>query len=212
MRIGIIGAGSVGRALGKSWLARGHEVRFGVRAPGTDKYKDLGSNVVVPTEAAWGADVIVLATPWSATEAAVKGLGDLSGRVIIDCTNPLGMGPDGLNLVVGYHASGAERVAEWAAGASVFKTFNQTGAENMADPSGYAVAPAMFVAGDDTARKPLVMGLVRDTGFDAIDAGPLRNARLLEPMAMLWIDQVFARGAGRNFAFAVVRRQGPAAG
>jgi predicted dinucleotide-binding enzyme len=210
MRIGIIGAGSVGRALGKSWSARDHQVRFGVRGPGADKYRDLGSNVVAPAEAVSGADAIVLATPWPATEAAVKGLGDLSGRILIDCTNPLAMGSDGLGLVVGHHASGAERVAEWSPGAAVFKTFNQTGAENMADPSGYAVAPAMFVAGDDAARKPLVMGLVRDLGFDAIDAGPLRNARLLEPLAMLWIDQALIRGAGRHFAFAVVRRGEPA--
>ena len=87
-----------------------------------------------------------------------------------------------------------------------FKTFNQTGAENMAELSGYAVAPAMFVAGDDAAHKPPVMGLVRDIGFEAIDAGPLRNARLPEPLAMLWIDQALSRGAGRDFAFAVVRR------
>ena len=206
MRIGIIGAGNVGRALGKSWSARLHEVRFGVRRPDSDKYKDLGSQVVTAAEAAGGAEALVVATPWPATEAAVKGLGDLSGRIVIDCTNPLGMGSAGLGLVLGYEISGAERAAEWARGAAVFKAFNQTGAENMADLSGYAVAPAMFVAGDDAAHKPLVMGLVRDIGFEAIDAGPLRNARLLEPLAMLWIDQALSRGAGRDFAFAVVRR------
>jgi predicted dinucleotide-binding enzyme len=64
----------------------------------------------------------------------------------------------------------------------------------------------MFVAGDDEGRKPAVMGLVRDLGFEAIDAGPLHNARLLEPLAMLWIDQALNRGRGRDFAFALVRR------
>jgi len=203
MRIAVIGAGNVGRALGQGWLKRNHEVRFGVRNPADAKYHDL-PGVAMPADAARDAEVIVLATPWPAAETVLRGLGDLSGRVLIDCTNPLATGPNGLELVLGYTISGGERVAEWAQNAAVFKTFNTTGAANMADLSGFPVAPAMFVAGDHTARKPLVMGLVRDIGFEAIDAGPLRNARLLEPMAMLWIDQAFNRRAGHHFAFAVV--------
>jgi len=205
MRIAVIGAGNVGRALGQGWLKCGHAVRFGVRHPADTKYRDL-PDVAIPAEAARDVEVIVLATPWPAAEATLRGLGDLSGRVVIDCTNPLGMGPSGLELVVGYTVSGGERVAEWAQNATVFKAFNTTGAANMADLSGYGQVPAMFVAGDDNSRKPLVMGLVRDIGFEAIDAGPLRNARLLEPLAMLWIDQAYNRGAGHHFAFAVVRR------
>ena len=88
----------------------------------------------------------------------------------------------------------------------MFKAFNTTGYNNMEDLSGYAATPAMFVAGDDAAEKPAVLGLVRDLGFEAIDAGPLRIARLLEPYGMLWIDQALNRGAGRDFAFAMVRR------
>lgn len=204
MRIAVIGAGNVGRALGQGWLKRGHAVRFGVRHPADTKYHDL-PDVAMPAEAARDVEVIVLATPWPAAEATLRGLGDLSGRVVIDCTNPLGMGPNGLELVLGYTISGGERVAEWAQNATVFKAFNTTGAANMADPSGYGQLPVMFVAGDDNSRKPLVMGLVRDIGFEAIDAGPLRNARLLEPLAMLWIDQAYNRGAGHHFAFAVIR-------
>jgi len=98
-------------------------------------------------------------------------------------------------------------IAQWAPGAAVFKTFNTTGFNNMADLSGYPDTPVMFVAGDDSARKPAVLDLVRDIGFEAIDAGPLRIARLLEPFGMLWIDQALNRGAGRDFAFAVVRKR-----
>ena len=204
MRIAIIGAGNVGSALGQGWAKRGHEVRYGVRNPADAKYRDLP--VASPVDAAANAEAIILATPWPATEAAVKGLGNLAGRVVIDCTNPLGMGPDGLGLVLGHSISGGEMVAQWAPGASVFKAFNTTGFNNMADLSGYAIAPVMFVAGDDAAKKPTVMGLVWDLGFEAIDAGPLRNARLLEPFGMLWIDQALNRGMGRDFAFAVVRK------
>jgi len=208
MRLAIIGAGNVGRALGSAWTKRGHTVRFGLRNPASDKYRDLPAEQrTMPSAAAAEAEAIVLATPWPATEAAVRGLGNLSGRIVIDCTNPLSMGADGLGLVVGHTTSGGEMVAQWATGASVFKTFNTTGANNMADLNVYSIAPAMFVAGDDAACKPAVMSLVRDVGFEAIDAGPLRMARLLEPMAMLWIDQALYRGAGRDFAFAVVRRR-----
>lgn len=207
MQIAVIGAGNVGRALGGRWLKSGHAVTYGVRNPADAKYRDLGAaRVTTPAAAVAGVEAIVLATPWPATEAAIKSLGDLAGRIVVDCTNPLGMGPDGLELVIGHTVSAGERVAAWATGAAVFKAFNSTGASNLGDPSGYSVTPAMFVAGDDVARKSTVMGLVRDVGFEPIDAGPLKIARLLEPLAMLWIDQAMKRGAGRNFAFAVVRK------
>jgi len=209
MSLAMIGAGNVGAALGRAWLQAGEDVLFGVPEPSDPKYRALPQDRMRrPAEAARDAEVIVLATPWPATEAAVKGLGDLSGKMIIDCTNPLGSGSDGLELVLGHYISGGERVASWAPGVSVFKSFNQTGAENMAAASQFPVRPVMFVAGDDEARKPAVLALIAKIGFDAIDAGPLRNARLLEPLGMLWIDQALKRGHGTNFAFAVTRRNG----
>jgi predicted dinucleotide-binding enzyme len=92
------------------------------------------------------------------------------------------------------------------AGAAVFKAFNTTGFNNMEDLTGYPLPPSMFVAGNDGTRKPAVLQLVRELGFEAIDAGPLRNARLLEPYGMLWIDQALNRNAGVDFAFAVLRK------
>ncbi len=201
MRIAIIGAGAVGAALGRAWLAAGHDVRWGVRAGSPARHDALpAERLHAPMEAIVGADAIVLATPWPATEAAVRGLGDLSGRIVIDATNPIRMGAAGLELALGQDTSGAEEVAGWAAGARVFKALNQTGAENMAHAARFTRRPAMFVAGDDAAGKATVLGLVGDLGFEPADAGPLGNARLLEALAMLWIDQAFNRGRGRDFA------------
>jgi len=204
MRIAIIGAGNVGKALGGKWAASGHEVRYGVRDPADPKYKGLPAATV--PEAAHGAGVVAIATPWSATEAAVRSAGDLAGKLVLDCTNPLAVGPSGLMLSVGHSISGGELVARWGKGAAVFKTLNQTGFGNMADSNGYPLRPVMFFAGDDATRRPEVISLLEDLGFEPIDAGPLSNARLLEPLAMLWIDLASKRGQGRDMAFALMRR------
>ncbi len=207
MRIAIIGAGNVGQALGRGWTKAGHEIRFGVPDPMATRYPKLAPEQLKrPADAIAAAEAIVLATPWEATEAAIKSLGDLAGRLVIDCTNPLAMTPSGLSLALGFEQSAGERVAEWAKGAAVFKTLNQTGADNMDQAAGFPVKPAMFVAGDDDQKKRVVMQLVGDLGFEAIDTGPLSSARLLEPLAMLWIDQALKYGRGRDFAFALVRR------
>jgi 8-hydroxy-5-deazaflavin:NADPH oxidoreductase len=206
MRIAVIGAGSVGATLGQVWLGKGEDVVWGLRHPHDPKYAALPKDrVKTPAEAVKGADVVIIATPWSATEAAVKSLGSLAGKIVIDCTNPLGMGPDGLQLVLGFETSAGEQVAGWAPGAAVFKTLNTTGASNMAKAADYPVKLMMLVAGDDAAKKPVVMQLVAALGFDPVDAGPLKNARLLEPFGMVWIDQAIKRGRGRDFAFALVK-------
>lgn len=205
MRIAIIGAGNVGGALGRAWHAEGHDVVWGVRDAA--RYPDLPADRLAdPVAAVAGADVIVLATPWPATEAAIAALGDLTGRVVIDTTNPLRMGADGLELSLGFDTSAGELVAGWATGAHVFKALNTTGAGNMDSARRYPSPPVMFVAGDHSDAKPIVMGLVADLGFEPVDAGPLRTARLLEPMAMLWIEQALKRGWGQGFAFMVERQ------
>jgi predicted dinucleotide-binding enzyme len=206
MRIAIIGAGSVGGTLGKAWLKRGYDVRWGIRNPADPKYAGLPRDrIKPPAEAVEAADVVVIATPWSGTEVAVKSLASsLASKIVIDCTNPLSIGPDGLQLVLGFDTSAAEQIARWVPGAFVFKTLNTTGSDNMANAARYPVRPLMLVAGDNEDKKPVVMDLVRTLGFDPVDAGPLKNARLLEPFAMVWIDQAIKRGRGRDFAFALV--------
>ena len=213
MKVAIIGAGNVGGTLGTAWAQKaGHEIFFGVTSPKSDKtqalLKTLGSkaNAGTAAEAAAFSDVIVLTTPWTAAEAAIRAMGNLSGKVILDATNPLTRGADGITLAIGHSSSAGEKVQEWARGASVFKTLNTTGFGNMANPVYGGVKSVMFVAGDDAANKPKVIDLVAALGFDVIDAGPLRNARLLEAHAMLWIDLALQRGQGRDWAFAAVRR------
>jgi predicted dinucleotide-binding enzyme len=201
MRIGIVGAGNVGTALGRQLAKAGHEVVYGVPDPKSAKYQALKPRSV--KEAAAFAEVVILATPWPATEAAIQSAGSLSGKIVIDCVNPLKSDLSG--LAVGYTDSAAEQVARWAPGARVFKAFNQTGADNMAKPEYGAQKSVMFVAGDDTEAKKTVLKLVSDVGFEAVDAGPLTNARLLEPLAMLWIYLAF-HGLGRNFAFGLLKR------
>jgi 8-hydroxy-5-deazaflavin:NADPH oxidoreductase len=213
MKLAIIGAGNVGGALGTAWVQKaGHEIFFGVRNPQSDKVqallRPLGAKAHAGTaaQAAAFAEIIVLATPWNGAEAAIRSMGGLSRKIILDATNPLAMGPDGLGLEIGHNTSAAEKVQGWAKGASVFKTLNTTGFGNMADPVFHGVKSVMFVAGDDAAAKPKVIALIAALGFEVIDAGPLRNARLLEAHAMLWIELALKRGLGRDFAFAILRR------
>ena len=148
MPIAIIGAGAVGATLGQAWLDHGQDVIWGLRKPADPKYASLAKErVKAPAEAAKEAEIVVIATPWSATQAAVQSLGSLAGKIVIDCTNPLGMGPDGLQLVLGFDTSAGEQVASWAPDAFVFKTLNTTGASNMARAAEYPVKPLMLVAG-----------------------------------------------------------------
>ena len=213
MKLAIIGAGNVGGALGKAWAEKaGHEVFFGVRQPASEKTRGVLAGIRgkaqagSPQQAAAFAETIVLTTPWPETEGVIRAMGDLTGKIVLDCTNPLGMVDGNLGLTIGHSTSGGEKVQGWAAGAFVFKTLNTTGFGNMADPNYKGGKPVMFVAGDDAGNKPKVMNLVGGLGFDMIDAGPLRNARLLEAHAMLWIDLALNRGQGRDWAFATLRR------
>jgi len=213
MKLAIIGAGNVGGALGLAWAQKaGHDICFGVRDPKADKTQTLlrklggKARTASPAEAATFADIIVLATPWPATEAAIRSMGSLQGKILLDATNPLSKGPAGIALEIGHTTSGGEMVQSWAAGSSVYKTLNSTGFGNMANPIFNGEKSVMFVAGDDEANKPKVLALVGELGFDVVDVGPLRIARLLEPHAMLWIHLALVRGLGRDWAFAMLRR------
>lgn len=201
MKIAVIGSGNVGLALGQGWASR-HEVVYGVRD--VNKPKPEGTVFLPAAEAAAWAEVVVLAIPWQGAFDIVAGLGSLAGKIVIDCTNPLAADLSG--LTVGHTTSAAEQIEPFASGSYFYKAFNQTGSDNMANPAGYSPAPVMFVCGDDATHKPTVLGLVSELGFDAVDAGPLSAARLLEPLAMLWIHLAYSQQLGRNFAFALLRR------
>jgi 8-hydroxy-5-deazaflavin:NADPH oxidoreductase len=209
MKIAVIGTGSVGGTLGRRWAELNHSVCFGVRDLADAGAKALVSKIkgdarlASVRDAAKDADVVVLATPYAANAAAITSAGDLAGKILIDVTNPVDAN---FTLAVGLNNSGAEEVAKVARGARVYKAMHQVGFEVMADPIFAAGRPVMFVAGDDATGKKVVLELVSALGFEAIDAGELSLARLLEPYAMLWIHLMARRNMGRGFAFALLRR------
>ena len=137
----------------------------------------------------------------------VSELGPLAGKILIDATNPVARTDHGPDLALGFTDSAAEALARQVPQARVVKTLNQVGAEVMEDTSGFAHPPVMFMAGDDEEAKRTVGTLLADLGFEPLDAGPLHRARLLEPLAMVWINQALMRGHGRNWAFAALPRK-----
>ena len=212
MKIAVIGAGNVGGALGTAWAKAGHAIIFGVRDVNKPELKSLcaqiGATAAPSAEAARQGDVVVLALPWNTAEGAVKSLGDLTGKVVIDTMNPLVMTEGALGLDRGFTTSAGETVASWLPAAKVVKTFNQVGANMMTQAHRFETRPVMFLAGDDDAAKRTVSQLVGEIGFEPLDAGGLEQARILEPLAMVWINQTVARGFGRDWAFGVLRPKG----
>lgn len=198
MKIAIIGPGNVGTALGEAFKKRGHEVIYGERDPG----KHPGSASI--KEAAQSAGIVVFSVAWSGAEDAIRAAGDLSGKTVIDATNPLK--PQLAGLELGTDTSAAEQVQKWADGAHVVKAFNTVGfniMENASFPDG---KPVLFYCGNDAGAKETVHQLAGELGFEPVDAGPITQARVLEPFAMLWISLAFQAGLGREFAFRLIRR------
>ena len=198
MKIAIIGTGNVGASIARGLIGKGYDVTLGARTPEAETLRALaaetGAAVARPAEAAEAAEIVILALPWDVAEAAVAALGDLSGKIVIDCMNPLGMVDGALGLTVGHSASGGEIVQGWLPGARVVKTLNQVGAEIMAANAQMAQRPVMFMAGDDDAAKTDVAAVLAALGFEPLDAGDITKSRLLEPFGMVWINQALTRG------------------
>ena len=210
MKIGIIGSGNVGGTLGSRWAKNGHKVVFASRTPDSEEMKkrvaEAGPTASSATskDAVAQSDTLLLATPWPATEQILKSLGDLSGKILIDATNPLL--PDLSGLEIGTTSSAGERVAQWAKDAKVVKAFNTVGYNIMANPKFEAGGVAMFYCGDDSSAKAAVKGLIGELGFVPLDAGPLTQSRLLEPFALLWISLAYQAGFGREIGFEFLTR------
>ena len=208
MQIAIIGTGNVGGAIARGLKGKGFDVTLGARDPHSAEAKalsaDTGADLAPAPQAAAEADLVILALPWGAAETAIAALGDLTGKVVVDCMNPLGMVDGALGLTLGHGTSGGEIVQRWLPGAQVVKTLNQVGAEIMADTSLLPYRPAMFMAGNSEPAKAQVAQVLGALGFEALDAGDITKSRLLEPLGMVWINQALLRGKGRNWALAAV--------
>jgi len=201
MRIAILGAGRVGASLGAALKAKGHVVVFAVREP------NLSAGFVTKTidRAISSADAVILTTPWTAAEALIcEHAPALAGKIVIDATNPLNT--NATRLAFGFDTSGAELLQSHARHATFFKAFNVTSPGAVASPRYPQGLAASFVAGPSGAQKDVVMGLVRDVGFEAVDVGELRAARLLEPLSMLLMHLEETGEKGRDLALVLGSR------
>jgi len=191
--IAIIGTGQVGSALGPEFAALGHTIVYGSRNPDRQDVTDLasrtgdGATVATPEDAAANADIVVLAVPGMVVEEATRSLGDLSGKIIIDPTNALRRGEDGL-LEMAVETSNAERIQSHAPGAFVVKAFNTLNWRQMVDPESSGGPISIPLAGDSGEAKARVAKLVTALGLEPIDVGPLKHARHVEGMLILWIN------------------------
>jgi 8-hydroxy-5-deazaflavin:NADPH oxidoreductase len=212
MKITVIGAGNVGSRLAKLFLLAGHEITIGSREQekAVEIASKLGDTVKGETynKAVVSGEVIVITTPWAnnTTLDIIPQLGDLTGKVVIDCTNPLA--PDYMSNTLGYTTSSAEEIAKLIPGVPVVKAFNTIFAEVM-EPGKQTFdgqKATGFYCGDDAAAKAIVAQLIQDAGFEPVDTGVLKNARYLEPMAQLNIQIAYGLGGGTNVAFRYMRR------
>lgn len=186
-KIGIIGDGNVGSALARGLQRAGHEVR----AVGKDQ-------AAIREAASWG-EVVLLAVPFGAIDDVVKVAGDaLGGKTVVDVTNALDAD---MSLAVGFTTSGAEELQKKLPKSRVVKAFNTVFAQHM-DSGRLGDKPlTAFVAADDAAAKKEVLELARGIGFDAVDAGPLKSARQLEPLAFFNIQLGYVFGMGTQIGF-----------
>jgi len=189
-KVGIIGDGNVGSALSRGLERAGYQVRTVGKNPG--QVKETGG---------W-ADVVILAVPYGAIDEAISELGDgINGKTLVDVTNAL---TGDMQLASGCTTSGAETLQRKARGAKVVKAFNTQFASHMDSGTVDGQQLTTFAAGDDASAKEQVIRIARDIGFDAVDAGPLQNARLLEPLGYFNIQLGYALGLGTAIGLKLV--------
>jgi 8-hydroxy-5-deazaflavin:NADPH oxidoreductase len=188
--IAIVGSGAVASALGPRFASLGHRVVYGSRSPASPDVQELvretGGNALaaIPSEAAALADIVLIAVPWDAAEDVVNSLGDLSGKIIIDPTNPRVVAEDGFRDYPS-HTSNAERIQSAAPGAFVVKAFNTTSTDLMVDPDALGYRITIPIVGNDEAAKKTIANLLESMGYQAVDVGPIRYALVLEGLFLL---------------------------
>ena len=201
--IAVIGTGRVGSALGTELAAQGHTIVYGSRNPSTEAVRDLvartgdGATAKFQTQAVKGADIVILAVPGMLAGDITKNLGDLSGKIVIDPTNPLNFTAKGVSH--GVSTSNGEIIQAAAPDAFVVKAFNVLSWEYMIDPAASGGAISIPLAGNDAAAKARVAEIVESLDLHPIDLGPIDNARWIEGMAVLLIHNNFTPLPAFNF-------------
>ena len=211
MKVGLLGSGDVGRSLGRAFVRHGHEAMIGTRDPAkladwTAEVGDAGSAGSFADAASFG-ELIVLACLGSAAEDVLDlaGQSNLSGKVLIDATNPLRMVDGRPELFVGHSDSLGERVQRRAPEAKVVKAFNTVNNALMADPDLPGGPPTMFLCGDDADAKATVGAILEDFGWEPADIGSIERSRALEEMCLAWTYYGFERGSW-DHAFKMLHR------
>ncbi|HEY3222093.1 MAG TPA: NADPH-dependent F420 reductase [Gemmatimonadales bacterium] len=207
MRIGILGSGLMGGKLGTIWARAGHDVVFSY-ARSEQKLAKLARDAKgkaragTPREAAQEADAVLLAVHWSRVDDVLKQAGDLSGKIIVSCSLP--MNADDTDLVIAHTSSGAEALAKRVPKARVVSAFGTVPSEvlfGVFDARRKATKPSLVYCGDDAKSKKTVAQLIRDVGFDPVDAGPLRIARYTEPFTLLIAQLAYEGDEGPELAY-----------
>ena len=207
MRVGILGSGLMGGKLGTIFARAGHEVVFSY-ARSMEKLKKLArdahgnARAGTPREAAKEADALLLAVHWSRIEEVLSQTGDLSGKVVVTCSLP--MNDDNTELVLAHTSSGAEELARMIPFARVVSAFNTVPSEvlfGVYEAKRKATRPSLVYCGDDESGKAVAAELIRDVGFDPLDAGPLRIARYTEPLALLVAELAYEGEGGPELAY-----------
>jgi predicted dinucleotide-binding enzyme len=207
MRVGILGSGLMGAKLGTIFARAGHEVVFSyarrrARLEALAREAGGGARPGTPRDAARDADALLLAVHWSRIDDVLNRAGDLSGRVILTCCLPMDAGDT--KLVIAHTSSGAEELAAKVPAARVVSAFNTVPSEvlfGVYEARRRKTRPSLVICGDDEGAKAVAAELIRDTGFDPIDAGPLRLARYTEPFALLVAQLAYEGEGGPELAY-----------
>jgi predicted dinucleotide-binding enzyme len=216
MKVGILGTGDVGRALGSAFASLGHEVKMGSRDANNEKAlawaKETGPSASAGTfaDAAEYGETIVLATLGVANESALTMAGPekLRGKVVIDATNPLdfskGVPP---TLAISGNDSGGEQVQRLVPEARVVKAFNIVGNAHMFRPEFPGGPPDMFICGNDAGAKAQVTDILKEFGWEVVDIGGIECSRYLEAMCLVWVLSAFSSTPPSwNHAFKMLRK------
>lgn len=211
MRVGILGSGLMGGKLGTIFARAGHDVVFSY-SHSKRKLQRLareageGARAGTPLQAAADADIVLLAVHWNRVDDVLRRAGDLSGKVLVTCTLPTN--DDDTALVVARSSSGAEKIARKARGARVVSAFGTVPSEVLFavfEARKKRTRPSLIYCGDDDAAKEVAGGLIRDTGFDPLDAGPLAMARNVEPFTLLVAQLAYEGEEGPALAYRFLR-------